>query len=413
MSSPRSISIIGGTLTGNHGAAAMVSSVALAALDDDASTTVNVFSYYPEQDARVVTISPLKVHSARPLDLVVRLVPQALLRRLLPRLWNVLPEGPTKSAVRALQASHVLACVAGVSFVDGRRRFLVYNGATLLPGLILGVPIVKMSQAMGEFDDPVNRWAARRLLPRLRTTVARGTSTQEALQRHVNGVDVRIAPDLAFALPKGGGLVKASEDLESTLRSWCASGTAAIIGVSPSAVLDGKVPGSSHHARLMEVTIRVLLDLGSRVIVFAAATRPDVAATHNNDLPLLRYLREQFSEVSHDQILIADDVKSFADVLQVVGMCESLVVSRFHAMVAGLSLGVPSLVFGWSHKYRETLRDFGIEQLCRDGRSTAADDVPRMVEDFLTQRHDLARRIRTALPGVAEAATQQLALVKR
>lgn len=413
MMQPQSIAIIGGTLTGNYGAAAMVASVVLATVDDDDSTIVNLFSYYPDEDALVVTVLPVVVHSARPLDLALRLVPQALLRRVFPRLWNVLPEGGTKSAVRALEASRVLACVAGVSFIDGRRRFLLYNVATLLPALILGVPVVKMSQAMGEFDDPMNRWVARRLLPRLRTSVARGTATQEALAKHVRGLDVRTAPDLAFALPKGGGLVRAADGLEASLQSWHDSGSSPVIGVCPSAVLDGTVPGASHHARVMEAAIRTLLDRGYRVVVVPTAARPDVSSTHNNDLPLLEHLRVRFRAVDDAHVLVVDSVRSFADVLMVVRFCEALVVSRFHAMVAGLTLGVPSLVLGWGHKYRETLRDFGLEDVCRDGASIAEHDVSMLVDDFLRQRHDVARRIRSRLPEVTRSATFQLKLVQR
>ena len=45
----------------------------------------------------------------------------------------------------------------------------------------------------------------------------------------------------------------------------------------------------------------------------------------------------------------------------VLGQSELIVSSRFHAIVGGLSQGVPTLALGWSHKYQELLRDFGVE----------------------------------------------------
>jgi len=45
----------------------------------------------------------------------------------------------------------------------------------------------------------------------------------------------------------------------------------------------------------------------------------------------------------------------------VIGQSELVVSSRFHAIVGGLSQGVPTLALGWSHKYRELLKDFGVE----------------------------------------------------
>jgi colanic acid/amylovoran biosynthesis protein len=39
--------------------------------------------------------------------------------------------------------------LAGVSFIDGREKFLPFNILTILPAMLLGVPVVKFAQAMG------------------------------------------------------------------------------------------------------------------------------------------------------------------------------------------------------------------------------------------------------------------------
>lgn len=43
-----------------------------------------------------------------------------------------------------------------------------------------------------------------------------------------------------------------------------------------------------------------------------------------------------------------------------LGQASAAVASRFHAVVGCLSQSVPTLAFGWSHKYRELLDDFGV-----------------------------------------------------
>jgi polysaccharide pyruvyl transferase WcaK-like protein len=42
--------------------------------------------------------------------------------------------------------------------------------------------------------------------------------------------------------------------------------------------------------------------------------------------------------------------------------------SRFHSLIAGLSQQVPILAIGWSHKYRELLQLFDLEEYCLDYR---------------------------------------------
>jgi polysaccharide pyruvyl transferase WcaK-like protein len=46
----------------------------------------------------------------------------------------------------------------------------------------------------------------------------------------------------------------------------------------------------------------------------------------------------------------------------VLGQSSAAVASRFHAVVGCLSQSVPTLAFGWSHKYRELLADFGVAE---------------------------------------------------
>jgi polysaccharide pyruvyl transferase WcaK-like protein len=43
-----------------------------------------------------------------------------------------------------------------------------------------------------------------------------------------------------------------------------------------------------------------------------------------------------------------------------LGQAAAAVASRFHAVVGCVSQSVPTLAFGWSHKYRELLADFGV-----------------------------------------------------
>ena len=411
----RAVAVIGATLTGNSGAEAMLSAVTFGVHRRDESAKVHVYSYYPDDDRRVVTTVPVTIHSARPLDLVLKTIPQAVLHRFAGPIWRRLPERPTKAAVRALAESDLLACVAGVSFVDGRRPFLAYNLATLLPAFVLGVPVVKFSQAMGPFRDHVTRTVARIALRRVHVIVPRGDRTEVSVRSlRLRRPRVHPAADLAFSLDPGSSLVQRSEELWQTFTQWRFEGTGDLVAVSPSSVLAGKRPADSQHRRDMASVISHLVSSGYRVVVIPTATRQARESTHNNDLPLLRAIMEG-AMWPKGRVFWAEATSSFADVTAMVATCDALVASRFHAMIAGLSAGVPTLVLGWGHKYAEVLSAFGLNRYALSGEMSGGtaetDDLLHTLDEFLQGRPGIAAAIEERREAVVASSRGQLELL--
>jgi polysaccharide pyruvyl transferase WcaK-like protein len=84
----------------------------------------------------------------------------------------------------------------------------------------------------------------------------------------------------------------------------------------------------------------------------------------------------------------------------ILGGCDAIVSSRYHSLVAALSMGVPCLAVGWHHKYHELFRLFGLEKWVVDysgcDKTTLMDAFDRLWDE----RNTLRGKINEGLPSV-------------
>lgn len=85
-----------------------------------------------------------------------------------------------------------------------------------------------------------------------------------------------------------------------------------------------------------------------------------------------------------------------------IGECDLMLGSRFHALIAALSSGVPSVAIGWAHKYPELLGEFGMEHLVFDHDALTPDALIKAVLDVWDSRADYRAEINERLPEVKE-----------
>jgi len=407
-------SIIAATCYGNRGAEAMLETVVGRLAEAQPGARFHVFTYYPEDDRRLVDDDRIRLHSSTPLALVAWLLPWALVFGLLRLLFGrgILRFGP--KSIRALGESVALADLAGVSFIDGREKFLPFNLLTLLPAWLLGTPVVKLSQAMGPFKGAVNRLLAGFMLPRCAMVWARGARTFEHLQSSgFDGMRYLQADDIAFNHRDGYSLSReAPPELDAVLGTVAAyrqGGGRGVIGLCPSSVVSVKSrkEGGNYDAVLASL-VDELSGRGFLVVLFPNATRAiSGEAERNNDLPLIRRVMQASRAPAGAPAPVACDADvNAASIKRIIAATDVVIVSRFHAMVGALSLEVPSVVLGWSHKYAEVMARFGLEQHVLDYKAGAIDDLRQRVEGVFEQREAIKTAIAQRLPEVKASAAR-------
>ncbi|KPQ21804.1 MAG: hypothetical protein HLUCCX21_06690 [Porphyrobacter sp. HL-46] len=393
----RHIVIIGSALSGNKGAASMLEA-ALAGLTQrmpDASFTL--LSMYPEEDAALNTYSALEVVDARPLTLGVTINSCALAYAMLPPLRPLLRCQP---AIAALARADVLLDQGGITFADGREKFLIYNIASILPALFMGVPVFKCAQAMGPFASPINRAAARVFLPRVRSITTRGAITHGYVE-DFGFANVEAGADLAFTLDHSAADVPQGLALPP--------GEGVLVGLAPSVVMQKKIEAAGRdYVRETAAFADYCVAQGHRVVLIPHSVRTGTDKTHNNDLPLCRAVHAAMADATRAASAFLDREVDARSLRQLIAACDVFVTSRFHAMVSGLATATPTLVIGWSHKYEEVLAMFGAQRWALAYVDYSPQRLESRFEQLLAERATVARQLAAKLPEVRAKAAVQL-----
>lgn len=404
MAKAKGVSIIAATLSGNQGAAAMLITTLSELESINPDLKIYIFSYYPEADKRLLNRSNAKVVSTKPLYLALWLLPLSLVHRIAPPLRSLIRRS---SGISALENSDLMLDLAGVSFVDGREKFLLYNLATLLPAWFMRVRIVKLSQALGPFKSGLNRKVAKWFLPKLDKVFARGKETRAALDK--NGLtNVESASDVAFLYhPDQQG----RKDADSILKSNGLKKRQYIV-VAPSSVLYKKSQKKDiDYVAAMAAYVDWLIEEHSQpVVLIPHSLREDESQLHNNDVPVCK---EIFSQVKLKEKCVLLDQKHYINTIKPLIADSKLVITgRFHGMIGALSAGRSVVVTGWSHKYQEVLDSLGVQVPAVYLDNNFLDNLKSATAEASTTIAKTEKSIAEKLPAIVRNSKKQFEYVE-
>ena len=354
----------------------------------------DILTTYPDADAsRVPAGADAAVVGLQPLRLALVEFPIACLA-LVARTLRIPLFWVRSRGCRSMLDSSVVVDVAGISFADGRGfAIVVYNALMTGVPLLLGVPTVKAAQALGPFQSIPYKWLAPLVLRRVKTVCARGARTREHLDSlgGVNAVDVA---DLAFSLDEAAGLPSAVSTALGSIDSN-------FIVVMPSAVVKGifESTGGNYVSAMASLVTEIRSKTGRSVVIAPHSYRAGLPEGRMNDGPVCREVAEAC--VTDSQVLGLDSDLTAGELRHLVALGSVLVTSRFHAMISGLATSTPTVVVGWSHKYKEVLDDFGLSALGLDSSALQAPSaIADIVTNVLASKDEMSQKISAALPAV-------------
>ncbi len=194
------------------------------------------------------------------------------------------------------------------------------------------VPKILMPQALGPFEKPTVRKWSKALFEQTSLIFVRDGVSEKYVRGLGLSVPIERSPDFTIGLePKATALPVSNEFM-------------AIVPNSRIIDRGGESP---------DQYVAGLTALGQAAS--ASGLMPLILVHETQDLALANKLGQQLKAPVYSN-------SEPRQLKYVLGQASAVISSRFHALVGALSQGVPSLAWGWSHKYVELLGDFNVPE---------------------------------------------------
>jgi colanic acid/amylovoran biosynthesis protein len=272
----------------------------------------------------------------------------------------------------------------------------------------LGVPYVLLPQSFGPFAaDGSVAAVCRKSLGQAALLFARDGSSRQhlagLLRRTVE--EIPQAPDIAFRFASSGPAEGARRLAELGL----GEGGRSVVALSPNMRVYERIEGyggSNAYVRSMTLCCREFLLKGIDVVIVPHEIKPSLRDADDRMLgELIRLGAVADGGPRTGRVGAITGPTRAEDLKAVIGCCELLVGSRFHAIVAALQQRVPAVAVGWSHKYGELLKDLGLDRFAVGHQEMDAGRISGLVSEAWDQRAETRRLLGAALPAIEAASS--------
>jgi coenzyme F420-reducing hydrogenase beta subunit/polysaccharide pyruvyl transferase WcaK-like protein len=404
------IAIVGTAISGNKGAAAMFESTVQTVTEKYPEAKFSLLTPYYKEDLKRETFPNVTVLNANPKNLVLKIIPYSFIYGTL-KLLHLPTHLVTKRSkvISALDDADVILDEGGISFVDGRELYLIFNVAILLPGLFMGKRIVKCAQALGTFKNPLNWLMAKIFLPKVDLIVARGEKTLENLKNIKIEKNVVLGADYAFSLRLSKEDTKGVEEyLQNPIFQ-----NDKLVGICPSTVIEEYCEkNNKDYAQIMADFTDYLIEEKDRpVAIIPHSIRPHTEKRKNNDLPICKLIYEKVK--NKDKTILVEEELNPRELRVLIGESNLFVGSRFHSMVSSLAMEVPTLVVGWSHKYKEVLDMFELADYAFSHKLLTTEKLIEEFNKLEKKQKEIREKITRNLPEVIKLSDKHVDYIKK
>jgi polysaccharide pyruvyl transferase WcaK-like protein len=236
-------------------------------------------------------------------------------------------------------------------------------------GKLFGTKVAFVSVGVGAIQKRATRWLSNRASRLAFYRSYRDAGSREAMRRRGLDRDDPVFPDLAFSLPL-------------PTDHGCGEGDWSTIGVGLMAYAGSNDDRHrsqeiySSYVNSMKTIVRWLVDDGRKVRLFIGDTNGSDERVVQEILADIRNFRPDLD----DSWVVAEGISTFDEILVAMQPLGAVIATRFHNLVASLSLSKPTIAVGYSPKHSALMSDMGLTEFSHSVESL---DVRALTEQFL------------------------------
>lgn len=394
------IVLCGPPLSGNMGGPALVSGGLSALRYFMPDAEYSLVSLQPEKDRPVSEKYGLNIAGTKlwqmPLSFI-RCLLWAVFNKLGIDIKRIIDNDPM---LRAYRGSDLIINMTGISFHDSFGKLVILKHVLwLLPAFLLKKKVVIYSQTLGPFVSRFNKFMAFFCLNRVELLIVRGRLSRDSLKKLGINRPIYVKPDVGFLL------VPVSEKKAvQLLGNSNAKDNSLLVGVTVNRAFElvFKKRSADYLKNMARLFDHICQNHSAR-LVFIPHTEED------------KIIAEKISTLmeSKDKKNILAEDYSAEELKGIIGLCDVFIGSRFHSIVASLSLSVPTLAVGWNHKYSELMSLFGQDQYLFDFNSEFRYECLKLkIDKLIKNREEIKAELRDKAESVRQSALSSALLIK-
>lgn len=251
-------------------------------------------------------------------------------------------------------------------------------------GILLKKRVVIYAQSIGPLDNPISRYIASFILNKVNLITVRDKESLDNLKRYrINRPSIYLTADPAFNLkPASSERTNKIVSQENIKTSNCLIGISISRGSFKRSTSINKDLDRSYR-NYIQVIVRLIDYIIQKLnadIIFI----PHVIAPNEDDRLIYEEIHKLVKNKSRFRMLRGD--YNSEELKGIIGNCDIFIGSRMHAIIAALSMNVPTIAISYSHKIPNLMRMVGQEEFVFDINDITFEAIRLKFDSIWTQR---------------------------